>query len=97
MGGNPEIHSLEDFRRNTPDFVRRMKASGDPILLTIDGQPGLVVLDAAAYQGLVDRVEEAAILGGIRQGLEEMRAGLGRPAEEVFEEIRAEFRLSREA
>jgi putative addiction module CopG family antidote len=32
--------------------------------------------------------EEARVLEGIRQGLEDMRAGRGRPAEDVFADIR---------
>src|SRR5260370_23466377 len=41
-----------------------------------------------------EEAEEARVLEGIRQGLEDMRAGRGRPAEEVFAEIRREFDLS---
>jgi antitoxin ParD1/3/4 len=37
--------------------------------------------------------EEARVLEGIRQGLEDMRAGRGRPAEEVFADIRRDFNL----
>ena len=35
-----------------------------------------------------EEAEEARVLEGIRQGLEDMRAGRGRPAEEVFADIR---------
>jgi len=44
-----------------------------------------------------EEVEDARVLAGIRQGLEEMRAGEGRPAEEVFDEIRREFGLAPDA
>jgi len=40
-----------------------------------------------------EEAEEARVLEGIRQGLEDMRAGRGRPAEEVFADIRREFNL----
>ena len=40
---------------------------------------------------------EARMLDGIRQGLDDMHAGRGRPAEEVFEEIRREFSLPPDA
>ena len=40
-----------------------------------------------------EEAEETRVLEGIRQGLEDMRAGRGRPAEEVFEDIRREFNL----
>ena len=40
-----------------------------------------------------EEAEEARMLDGIRRGLEDMRAGRGRPAEEVFADIRREFNL----
>lgn len=40
-----------------------------------------------------EEAEEARVLEGIRQGLEDVRAGRGRPAEEVFADIRHEFDL----
>jgi putative addiction module CopG family antidote len=40
-----------------------------------------------------EEAEEARTLEGIHQGLEDMRAGRGRPAEEVFTDIRREFNL----
>jgi antitoxin ParD1/3/4 len=40
-----------------------------------------------------EEAEDARALEGIRQGLEDMRAGRGRPAEEVFSDIRREFNL----
>ena len=43
--------------------------------------------DAASYQKLIDRLEEAETVIGIRRGLEQMRQGLGRPAAEVFAEL----------
>ena len=39
-----------------------------------------------------EEAEEGRVLEGIRQGLDDMHAGRGRPAEQVFEEIRLEFK-----
>jgi antitoxin ParD1/3/4 len=44
-----------------------------------------------------EEAEEARVLEGIRQGLDDMHAGRGRPAEEVFAEIRREFNLPPDA
>lgn len=44
-----------------------------------------------------EEAEEARVLEGIRQGLDEMHAGRARPAEEVFAEIRREFSLPPDA
>jgi putative addiction module CopG family antidote len=40
-----------------------------------------------------EEAEEARVLEGIRQGLEDMRAGRGRPADDVFSDIRRELNL----
>ena len=44
-----------------------------------------------------EEAEEARVLEGIRQGLEDMRAGRGRAAEDVFADIRRELNLPPDA
>jgi antitoxin ParD1/3/4 len=44
-----------------------------------------------------EEAEEARIIDGISQGLADMQAGRGRPAEEVFADIRREFNLPPDA
>jgi antitoxin ParD1/3/4 len=41
--------------------------------------------------------EQARVLEGIRQGIEDMKAGRSRPADEVFADIRRDFNLSPDA
>ena len=41
--------------------------------------------------------EQARVVEGIRQGVEDMNAGRDRPADEVFADIRREFNLSPDA
>ena len=45
------------------------------MVLTINGKAELVVQDAASYQKLLDLAEEAKVIEGIRQGLDDMKAG----------------------
>jgi prevent-host-death family protein len=70
-----DIQSLTDFKKNTPEFVRQLKESGAPVVLTVNGKAELVVQDAAAYQKLLEIAEEAKVTEGIRRGLEDMKAG----------------------
>jgi prevent-host-death family protein len=86
-----EIHSLTDFQRNARDYIRRLRQSGRPVVLTVNGKAEVVVQDAAAYQELLDRLDRAEAIVGINRGLVSMRRGEGRPAEEIDEEIRARF------
>jgi prevent-host-death family protein len=70
-----DIQSLTDFKKNTSDFVKQLRQTGEPVVLTINGKAELVVQDAASYQKLREMAEEARILEGIRQGIEDMNAG----------------------
>src|SRR5438309_1852950 len=97
MNLNRDIQSLTDFKHRTPEFVQQLRETGEPIILTINGKAALVVQDAESYQKLLDLAEEARVVEGIRRGLEDMRAGRGRPADEVFADIRRELSVPREA
>ena len=52
-----EIFSLSDFQRNTREHIRRLRETGRPEVLTVNGRAALVVYDAAAYQEIADRLE----------------------------------------
>ncbi len=89
-----DVHSLTDFKKNTPEFLQQLKETGEPVVLTINGRAELVVQDAAAYQKLREVAEEARVLEGIRQGLEDMRAGRTQPLAEAFADIRRDLELT---
>jgi len=76
-----DIHSLSDFKRNTPELLDQMRESGRPVVLTINGKAEIVVQDAASYQMLLDRMEEIETLAGIKRGLADMKAGRVTPLE----------------
>ena len=69
------VNPLTAFKRKTPEFVKRLKKTGLPEVLTIEGRGELVVQDAAAYQKLLDIVDRAEAILGIRRGLEGVREG----------------------
>jgi len=89
-----DIHSLSDFKRNTSDFVERMRGSGHPLVLTINGKAEIVVQDASAYQKLLDRVDELEALEGIRRGLSDVEAGRTTPLRKFEREFRKKHALS---
>jgi prevent-host-death family protein len=74
-----DIDSLSNFKRKTPDFVARMKHTGEPIVLTINGKAELVVQDADSYQRLLDLSERVESLEFLRQSLAAADAGQTRP------------------
>ena len=43
-----DIRSLSDFKRNTVDLLDRIRKTGNPMVLTVNGKAELVVQDAEA-------------------------------------------------
>jgi PHD/YefM family antitoxin component YafN of YafNO toxin-antitoxin module len=95
MNLNRDIHSLTQFKLHTSEFVKQLKETGEPLVLTINGKAELVVQDAGSYQELLDLAEEARVLEGIRRGLEDVKAGRTQPIAEAFAEIRRDLNLPR--
>ena len=91
----PEQHSLSDFQRNASALVRRLRRSGRPVFLTVNGRPRLVVQAAEAYERLTEQVERAATIEGLRKGLEAFERGEGIPALEALEAMRKKHGLPR--
>jgi PHD/YefM family antitoxin component YafN of YafNO toxin-antitoxin module len=83
-----DIDSLSNFKRNTPEFLRQLKQTGHPVVLTINGKAELVVQDAVSYQKLIELAERAERMDSLRESVEQMRAGMGIPADQVLAEMR---------
>lgn len=84
---NRDINSLSNFKRNTPEFLRQLKETGHPVVLTINGKAELVVQDAASYQKLIELAERAERLDALRASIADMRAGRVSPVEDMFAEM----------
>jgi hypothetical protein len=82
-----DIRSLTDFQRNTKAHLRRLKSSGRPAVLTINGRAELIVQDAAAFEDMLDAIR------GIQRGLDEMKKGTGKPFRQALDEIRAKHKI----
>ena len=83
-----DIDSLSRFKRNTPEFIRRLKAEGRPVVLTVNGKAEVVVQDAASYQKLLEIAERAERMEALRASLDDMKEGRVSPAEAMLAEMR---------
>jgi prevent-host-death family protein len=89
-----DIQSLTTFRRQSGDFMKQLRKSKRPMILTVKGKAAAVVQDAEAYQRLLDIAALADPREGIRQGLEQAKAGEVRDVEEFFAEFEAAHGIS---
>ena len=79
-----DIRPLTEFKRDTANFMSHLKESGRPSILTVNGKPALVVMDADAWQEAQNQLEYAQTVTGIRKGLSQALAGEGREVNDFF-------------
>jgi len=90
-----EVRSVTEFQRNIKEYVERLKETKTPLVLTVNGRAELVVQDAASYQVLLDRLEQADTVAAIRRGLEQAKRGEGIPLERAEKILRGKHGFSR--
>jgi prevent-host-death family protein len=82
-----DIHSFTTFKRNSSDLMKRMKKTGRPLVLTINGKAEAVVLDPITYQQVAEHLD---VIARIRRGLAQAKRGEGQTVDEVFDELERE-------
>ena len=92
-----DIHSLTDFQRHAKEHIERLKETGRPEVLTVNGKAEIVVQDAAAYQKLLELVDRLEAIEGIQKGLESINRGEGQPAQETFTRVRKKHHIQHDA
>jgi len=90
-----DIQSLTSFRRSSGDFMKHLKKTKRPVVLTVNGKAAAVVQDAEGYQRLLDIAARADAEEGISQGLDDVANGRTRTAREFFDEFEAKHGISR--
>ena len=80
-------YALSDFNRHSSDFIEKLKESGKPAVLTVNGQAEAVVQSAEAYQKLFEDRRLLEPIRGISRGLEQANRGEGRSMRALIEEL----------
>ncbi len=88
----PRVKS--DFQRNAKDYIRKLKESGKPAVLTVNGEAEVVVQSAEAYQKLMDDRELLDGIRSISRGLEQAKRGKGRAMREFLAALAKEHGIS---
>lgn len=88
-----DICSFTEFQRHYKRHMQRLRKTGRPQLLTVNGRAEVVVQDAASYQRLLDAAEYSESVAAIREGLDEVRRGLAKPAGPALRALRRKLKL----
>lgn len=87
------IHSLTEFKRNTPQFMEKMKETHSPLVLTVNGRAELVVLDTESFQELMNKADYADTVQAIKEGMMSFERGEGKPAREALGKLAEKYDL----
>jgi prevent-host-death family protein len=86
-----DIQSLSVFKRDASKIIKQIKATKEPVVLTVNGKADAVILDAESYQNLVEAKEYAETVAILRERLKSFDEGeKGVPMEDVFQELAKE-------
>jgi prevent-host-death family protein len=91
------IDSLTNFKRQTAEYLDRLQATGEPVVLTINGRAQVVVQDVAAYQRLVDAAAKAdrdETIAAVREGLADVKAGRKKPARTALKALAKKYGIT---
>ena len=84
-------HSLTDFQRNARAFIEGINETKEPMLITVNGKVRGVLVDPVTFQEMEAQQEKQRLWEAIQEGERAIANGEVYSAEEVFEEMRAEY------
>lgn len=83
-----DIQSLSIFKRDASKIIKQIKATKEPVVLTVNGKAEVVVQDAESYQQLVEARDRAETVAVLRERLDEYDKGTKKiPIDKVFGSI----------
>jgi prevent-host-death family protein len=90
-----DIHSLSDFKRNTPEFLEQLAETGEPVVLTLNGRAKVIVQDAASYQRLMEQLERAETVAAVWDGIKAANEGRVMSLDEYDRRMRKKIRAAK--
>lgn len=77
------VESLTTFQKNAKEICQRLKESGEPLVLTVNGKASLIVQDAAAYEADFLELDRARQRLAVEEALRQVDAGETHSLDEV--------------
>src|SRR5437016_1998196 len=67
-----ETQTLDEFTEHTEQFIEQMRRTRRPIILTVNGEPSVVVQDPESFQYLADSSEYHQTVEALRPALADL-------------------------
>lgn len=75
------VHPISDFSRKPEEYIKRLKATGKPEILTVNGKAEVIIQDARAYEDMMNLLDSLAKTAHAAREHEE---GKGIAADDAF-------------
>lgn len=82
------VKPISWIKDNATQMIRDIEESGKPVVITQNGKAKAVVMDINRYDELQ---ESLSLLRMLAVSTEQIKAGLHRPADELFDELEREL------
>jgi prevent-host-death family protein len=86
-----DIKSVSDLKKNTREIFKQMHSTGRPIIITVNGKPDAVLLDAEVFEKKL-KVLNLSIL--LAEAEAEIKKGNIRPARDFLKEFKHSAEVS---
>ena len=77
--------------RGTVQVLRQLQESGQPVVLTINGQAEFHIQDATSFQKLLELVDRLETIEAIREGMKEIEDGKGLSFDQVKKAVQRKY------
>ena len=82
-----DIQSLSVFKRDTAKFLKQIKKTGQPLVLTVNGKAAAVVHDPDSFQEYLREKDRQETIAAVKRGMADFEAGRVTEAEAFFKEF----------
>lgn len=87
-----DFRSVSDLKKRTREIFEQLHRTGRPVVITVNGRPDAVLLDAAQFEKKLKALNVANLLA---EGERDVRAGRIRSARQVLKELKDASKISR--
>ena len=79
-----DIKSVTDLKKNTNEIFRQIHRTGRPVVITVNGKPDAVLIDAEVFEKKLKALNIGILLS---EAESDIRSGRVRSADEFLEEF----------
>ncbi len=87
-----DIDTLDNFKRRSRQEIAKLRRSGRPKVLTVNGVPAIVVQHAQSYEEIGSALDAAECIAAVRKAAAEADAGQLLDAKSCFRSLRRRLR-----